>query len=153
MDLPPGQVACQGGPGAPLQQDPDRREKVLSLKNPVSQITTAMCPTPVGFVLSRVSDALRPWNVLSPGSQHQVGERLLGAQPLGISSFKVTQGQPNHSISVFYTSSYQPFPNRKEKMMSPWCCPFLSDILSRQFPKEPLSEAFFTSWREKEKCF
>ena len=81
------------------------------------------------FVLIRVSDVAQSGNVLSPGNQYQVGERIPRnppprASPAGLQD---SPGQPNHFISVFYTSSYQPFLNRKEEMMFSQSGLFLND--------------------------
>lgn len=103
-----------------------------------------------------MSDAVQPWNVLSLGNQYQVRERI-HTEPLlqGICGFKVPPGQPNHYISVFYTSSYQPFLKGKEEMMFSQCGPFLSDTspFLDSFQNSLFSEPFFVCWVEKGKRF
>lgn len=110
-----------------------------------------------GFVLIRVSDVAQSWNVLSPGNQDQVGERIPRspaprASPAGLQD---SPGQPNHFISVFYTSSYQPFLNRKEEMMFSQSGLFLNDTSPclDSFQKSLFSEPSFVFWVEKGKVF
>lgn len=77
------------------------------------------------------------------------------APPAASPASRSPPGQPNHFISIFPTSTYQPFPNRKEEndvfIVLP--LPKWHLTLSRQFLKEPLFRALLCSEWRKGKCF
>ena len=112
VDAPPGRCRSWEAPGVPRKYK--QKEVFLSLRT--SFPITRTCPKPVGPCAQQGGRCPGASECAFSRRRYQAEERSL-AEPLpwGISSFKVPPGQSNHFISVLYTSSYQPFPNRKEE--------------------------------------